>query len=111
MQDGRDLTLAHGARWGVTGADHLVRVTVVRANGKPLATVCKKAVSDSAMKWVQSCTSNREALAQKQRVASYWLEVRLPVFTGPHACMRGSKYGLREIVRILCDDSLKVLGC
>ena len=63
----------HGARWSAKGADHLVRVMVARANGKPPVWRSKQAGgSAEGRKEARWCPSEGERLMRKQRAAGEW---------------------------------------
>ena len=88
----------HGARWSVTGADHLARVIAVRANGEVFHT---RAVTESTgagrARALSSRSVGRYAVARKKQAAERWLQVHLPVFEGPHAGRPWVKYVLQQL--------------
>ncbi|MCL6442642.1 MAG: hypothetical protein K6T83_04135 [Alicyclobacillus sp.] len=89
-------TKSHGARWGASGADHLVRVLVARSNSEMHSVTEEAAKPLSAAK---QPFPNGTEVQRKLRAAEQWLQVRRPALQGPRAGQPWVKHVLRELAR------------
>ncbi|MCL6444508.1 MAG: ISLre2 family transposase [Alicyclobacillus sp.] len=89
----------HGARWSATGADHLVRLLVARANGEMLSATKEAANPLAAAKRPSFKVPNGTEVQRKLRAAEEWLQVHMPALQGPHAGRPWVKHVLRELAR------------